>query len=70
MRILFFYQYFGTPKGGWSTRVYELCRRWVAAGYHVTVVTAPYEKSDITASGFISRKQIEGIDLIIINAGN
>lgn len=70
LKILFFYQYFGTPKGSWSTRVYELCRRWVAAGYHVTVVTAPYEKSDITASGFISRKQIEGIDLIIINAGD
>lgn len=50
--------------------MYELCRRWVAAGHQVTVVTAPYEKSDIKAQGFISRQQIEGIDLIIINAGD
>ena len=70
MGIVFFYQYFGTPQGGWSTRVYELCRRWVSAGHKVTVVTAPYEKSDIKAQGFISRQQVEGIELIIINAGD
>ena len=70
LQILFFYQYFGTPQGSWSTRVYELCRRWVAAGHKVTVVTAPYEKSDIKAQGFISRQQVEGIELIVINAGD
>lgn len=70
VKILFFYQYFGTPQGSWSTRVYELCRRWVAAGHKVTVVTAPYEKSDIKAQGFISRQQVEGIKLIVINAGD
>lgn len=70
MKILFFYQYFGTPKGSWSTRIYELTRRWVADGCDVTVVTAPYDKSDIKASSFLSRQSIDGIKLIVINSGD
>ena len=70
MKILFFYQYFGTPKGSWSTRVYELCRRWVAAGHEVTVVTSPYYKSDISTDQFIAKQKIDGIQLIIINAAD
>jgi glycosyltransferase involved in cell wall biosynthesis len=67
MRIIIFYQYFGTPKGKWSTRIYELSKRWINNGYKVTVVTSPYEKSDITANNRIERQNIDGIDLIIIN---
>jgi len=67
VQILLFYQYFGTPKGKWSTRIYELARRWVKIGNKVTVVTSPYEKSDLTAIRRIERQNIEGIDLIIIN---
>ncbi|MFC3415201.1 glycosyltransferase family 4 protein [Algoriphagus hitonicola] len=67
MKILFFYQYFTTPEGSWSTRVYELTRRWVDQGVEVTVVTSPYEKSDIRASGFISKQKIDGINLIVID---
>jgi glycosyltransferase involved in cell wall biosynthesis len=70
VRVLFFYQYFGTPKGSWSTRVYELTRRWVKEGHEVTVVTAPYDKSDIKPNGFISRQQVEGVNLIVINSGD
>lgn len=70
MKILFFYQYFGTPKGGWSTRVYELTRRWVLEGHEVTVVTAPYDKSDIKPNGFISRQEIAGVNLIVVNSGD
>ncbi len=70
MRILFFYQYFGTPKGKWSTRVYELTRRWVEQGHKVTVVTSPYDKSDIRAVKLIEKQTIEGINLIIINSGD
>ncbi|MCA0931600.1 glycosyltransferase family 4 protein [Lutimonas saemankumensis] len=70
MRIILFYQYFGTPKGSWSTRIYELSRRWVESGHKVTVVTAPYEKSDIKANSFISKQYIENIELIIINSGD
>lgn len=70
MKIIYFYQYFGTPKGGWSTRVYELTKRWVQEGYEVTVVTSPYDKSDIKAQGFISHQEIDGINLIVIDAGD
>ncbi len=68
MKILYFYQYFGTPSGSWSSRVYELTRRWVREGHEVTVVTSPYEKSDISAVGFITRIDIEGVKLIVINS--
>lgn len=68
MKILIFYQYFGTPSGGWSTRYYEFTRRWVKAGHSVTVVTSPYYKSDIQADGFISRKNVEGVEVIVINS--
>ncbi|WP_026956902.1 glycosyltransferase family 4 protein [Algoriphagus vanfongensis] len=68
MKILIFYQYFGTPSGGWSTRYYEFTRRWVKAGHSVTVVTSPYYKSDIQADGFISRKNVEGVELIVVNS--
>lgn len=70
MRILIFYQYFGTPKGSWSTRIYEFCKRWVEKGNQVTVVTAPYEKSDIKVTSFIERLNIEGIDVIVINSAD
>lgn len=70
MKILIFYQYFGTPKGKWSTRMYELARRWVEAGHCVTVVTAPYDKSDIAVTKFISNLSIMGINVIVINSGD
>jgi glycosyltransferase involved in cell wall biosynthesis len=67
MRILYFYQYFGTPKGGWSTRVYEMTRRWVNTWAKVTVVTSLYDKSDLKGSGLVSRQNIDGVDIILIN---
>jgi len=70
MQILIFYQYFGTPKGKWSTRMYEMTRRWVERGHRVTVITSPYEKSDIRAEKFIERQNIDGIDLIVINSAD
>jgi glycosyltransferase involved in cell wall biosynthesis len=69
-KILFIYQYFGTPNGSWSTRVYELTRRWVQEGYQVEVITSPYEKSDLKVSRFIEKQLIEGINLTIINAAD
>ena len=70
MKITYLYQYFGTPKGSWSTRVYELAKRWVEAGHSVTVITSPYDKSDIKANGLVSHQEIDGIKLIVINAGD
>jgi len=70
LKITYLYQYFGTPKGSWSTRVYELTRRWVEAGHTVTVITSPYDKSDISANGLVSLQEIDGIKLIVINSGD
>lgn len=67
MDILILYQYFGTPKGSWSTRIYELCKRWVDLGHKITVVTAPYEKSDIKAKRLVELQEIAGINLVVIN---
>src|SRR5690606_20961303 len=67
MKILYFYQYFSTPKGSWGTRVYEFARNWVEEGHEVTVVTSVYSKSDISASKLIEDQYFEGIHVKIIN---
>lgn len=67
MKILYFYQYFTTPKGAWSTRAYEFARRWVKAGDEVTVVTSVYDKSDLQVDSFISTLEIEGVDVRVIS---
>jgi glycosyltransferase involved in cell wall biosynthesis len=70
LKITYLYQYFGTPAGSWSTRVYELTKRWVEAGHEVTVITAPYPKSDIRTNKFIDTQYFDGIKVIIINSGD
>jgi glycosyltransferase involved in cell wall biosynthesis len=67
MRILYFYQYFTTPAGAWSTRVYEFAQRCVEQGDSVTVVTSIYDKSDLSSDKLLSRRNIDGIDVRIIN---
>jgi glycosyltransferase involved in cell wall biosynthesis len=67
MRILYFYQYFSTPKGSWGTRVYEFASEWVKQGHEVIVVTSVYSKSDIKATKFIDNQNFEGIQVKIIN---
>ncbi len=67
MRIIYFYQYFTTPKGSYGTRVYEFTKQWVDKGHDVTVVTSVYAKSDIRATKFVERQVVDGIKLIIIN---
>lgn len=70
MKIIVVYQYFGTPNGSWSTRIYELTKRWVNSGNEVTVITSPYDKSDIRPQGYISKQKIDGINLIVIDSGD
>jgi glycosyltransferase involved in cell wall biosynthesis len=67
MRILYFYQYFSTPKGSWGTRVYEFASEWIRAGHEVTVVTSIYSKSDIKAEKFIENQVHNGIIVKVIN---
>ncbi len=67
MRILYFYQYFTVLNGSYSTRCFEFARRWVKTGDQVTVITSVYDKSGLAVSGLISRHEIEGIDVRVIN---
>lgn len=67
MKVLYFYQYFTTPKGSWSTRAYEFARRWAAAGDEVTVVTSVYYKSDLQPEGFVTERVVDGVRVKILN---
>ena len=67
MKIVYFYQYFTTPKGSYGTRVYEFTRKWVEEGHDVTVVTSVYAKSDIRATRFIEDQEVEGVKLKVLN---
>lgn len=67
MKILYFYQYFSTPKGSWGTRVYEFAKEWVKQGHEVTVVTSIYSKSDLTAENLIEDQVFEGIKVKVLN---
>ena len=67
MKIVYFYQYFNTPKGSFGTRVYEFAKNWVNQGHDVTVVTSVYAKSDIVTSKFLDEQIVDGIKLKIIN---
>ena len=67
MKIVYFYQYFSTPKGSWGTRVYEFAKQWVEQGHEVTVVSSVYSKSDLNASKLIEDQYFEGIHVKVIN---
>jgi glycosyltransferase involved in cell wall biosynthesis len=67
MTIVYFYQYFTTPKGSYGTRVYEFTKKWVEKGHKVIVVTSVYAKSDIRSTKFLDTQVIDGIILKIIN---
>lgn len=67
MKIVYFYQYFSTPKGSWGTRVYEFAKEWVAQGHEVTVVTSVYSKSDLKATKLIEDQVFEGINVKVLN---
>lgn len=67
MNILYFYQYYCTPKGAWGTRVHEFASEWVKKGHQVTVVTSVYSKSDLKARRLIDIQNYDGVKVIIIN---
>lgn len=67
MKIVYFYQYFSTPKGAWGTRVYDFAKRWTEEGHSVTVVTSIYAKSDLKADRWAEEQIIDGIRVKILN---
>jgi glycosyltransferase involved in cell wall biosynthesis len=67
MKIVYFYQYFTTPKGSYGTRVYEFTSEWVKKGYEVEVVTSLYSKSDLKAEKFIEQQIHNGVKVRVLN---
>lgn len=69
MRILFFSHYFSPESNAPASRVYELCKRFVAAGHKVTIVTcAPNVPNGVLYQGYRNklyhRECMDGIDVI------
>ena len=67
MKIVYFYQYFSTPKGSWGTRVYEFASEWVRKGHDVTIVSSIYSKSDLKATKLIEDQYFNGIHVKVLN---
>lgn len=70
MRVLYFHQHFGTPKGTTGTRSYEFSRALIAAGHQVTVVCGVNEGMDLglaydTKQDWF-RGEIDKIDIIAL----
>jgi colanic acid biosynthesis glycosyl transferase WcaI len=64
MHILFLSHYFPPEVNAPATRTYEHCRRWVASGHHVTVITcAPNCPTGVLFDGYRNAwRQEESID--------
>jgi hypothetical protein len=69
MRILFFTHYFPPEGNAPASRTHELCKRWVADGHQVTVVTgAPNVPDGVVYEGYRNRLRqrevLDGIDVV------
>ena len=69
MRVLFLTHYFYPEGNAPGTRVYELCRRWVAMGHNVTVITGvPNVPNGVAYEGYenswLRRERVDGIETI------
>jgi len=70
MRILYIHQYFSTRFGSSGTRSYEFSKFLVTKGHSVTIITSSFALSslkELKDSKFITRLNLDGINLIIIN---
>ena len=72
MHIVYIHQYFTTLAGSSGTRSYEFARRWVQAGYKVTVITsvAQLAKDDLKEAQYIKKNvkrfMLEGIEVLAL----
>ncbi len=67
MKILYLHQYFVPPDSPGGTRSYEFARRLVERGHQVTLVTSnAMMKNELSDAKQIVRKQLDGIDLVIL----
>lgn len=69
MRMIYLHQYFTTPEHAGGVRSYQFARRLVERGVAVDMITSsaflPIEK--VKGERFISRRQIDGIDVHVIH---
>jgi glycosyltransferase involved in cell wall biosynthesis len=67
MKILYLHQYFVPPDAPGGTRSYEFARRLVQRGHQVTMVTSnAMMKNGFADPDRITRRQLDGIDLVIL----
>jgi glycosyltransferase involved in cell wall biosynthesis len=68
MKVIYFHQYFSTPKGSVGIRSYEMARRLLARGHQVTMVCGSYSGGETGLSqpflGGMRRGTVDGIDII------
>jgi glycosyltransferase involved in cell wall biosynthesis len=71
MHVLYFHQYFNTPRGASGIRSYEFARRLLARGHRVTMVCVNEETDPIDLPGApgapVRRGVIDGIEVIQFN---
>lgn len=68
MKILYFHQHFSTPSGSAGIRSYEMARRLVARGHHVTMVCGSYSAGktglDTPFENGFRRGTVDGIEVV------
>lgn len=68
MKVLYFHQHFSTPKGSTGIRSYEMAKRLVYFGHHVTMVCGSYGGGETGLSQPFKKGrregQVDGIDII------
>ena len=73
MRILYFHQYFSTPRGAAGIRSYEMAKRLVARGHRVLVVCGSAERGQTGLTGeFVGRRRrgtVDGIEVLEFDLG-
>jgi glycosyltransferase involved in cell wall biosynthesis len=60
VNILYFHQYFGTPRGAGGTRSYEMAQRLVKAGHAVTMICGRKDRGSSELDGPFRRGRREG----------
>lgn len=66
MKIVYLHQYFVHPDAAGGTRSYEFARRLVKRGHQVTLVTSSAMLPDVNDDGPIVRRQLDGIELVVL----
>jgi glycosyltransferase involved in cell wall biosynthesis len=70
LRVLYIYQFFATRESSLGlTRSYEFARALVDAGHEVTVLTSASNLPDEFRTRFVSRGEIDGIDVRAVRVG-